>query len=406
VPDIEHRYLRSAIEFAVAIAEAGQRLRPPLAYPTALRPFLKQPRIPASALGKLRRAIEADDEFRTRLSAGALPELVDPIGIEWLRREDGWEARVAELIVASQEAEEQAGAEAALRRAERRREAAEQVAIRTRADLIQAQARVDELTKSLQAHREQATAATADLAALRAELTDARAAARHANDRAEAARRRVDGLADERDEAVRRAELAEAQRDALLAERVERAGVRIDAGRVGELGELARSARTLADRLGGLVEVRPGPRRPLALPGGVAGDSPKATEFLLRAPGALVLVDGYNVAKLAWPDEQLAVQRQRFLDVVDDVARRFGSEIAVIFDGADIVGGHSQRRRLARVTYSPAGESADDVIRAEVESAPAGRPVVVVTNDQAVRRDVAKDGANVVRSDSFLAVAR
>ena len=92
MPDIEHRYLRSAIEFAVAIADAGQRLRPPLAYPSALKPFLKQPRIPASQLGKLRRAIEADGEFRTRLSAGALPELVDPIGIEWLRREDGWEA--------------------------------------------------------------------------------------------------------------------------------------------------------------------------------------------------------------------------------------------------------------------------------------------------------------------------
>jgi YacP-like NYN domain len=406
VSDIEHRYLRSAIEFAVAIADAGQRLRPPLAFPSALKPFLKQPRIPGSALGKLRRAIEADGEFRTRLSAGALPELVDPIGIEWLRREDGWDARVAELIAAAQEAEEQAGAEAALRRAERRREAAEQVAIRTRAELIQAQARVDELAKSLQAHRDEAAAATADGAALRGELAEARAAARHANDRAEAARRRVDDVAGERDEAVRRAELAETQRDALLAERSERAGVRIDASRVGELGELARSARTLADRLGDLVEVRAGRRRPVALPGGVGGDSPKATEHLLRASGALVLVDGYNVAKLAWPDEELAVQRQRCLDVVDDIARRFGSEIAVVFDGADVVGSHSERRRLARVTYSPAGESADDVIRAEVETAPAGRPVVVVTNDQAVRRDVAKNGANLIRSESFLALAR
>jgi hypothetical protein len=406
VPDIEHRYLRSAIEFAVAIADAGQRLRPPLAFPSALKPFLKQPRIPGSALGKLRRAIEADGEFRTRLSAGALPELVDPIGIEWLRREDGWDARVAELIAAAQEAEEQAGAEAALRRAERRREAAEQVAIRTRAELIQAQVRVDELAKSLQAHRDQAAAATADGAALRGELAEARAAARHANDRAEAARRRVDDVAGERDEAVRRAELAETQRDALLAERSERAGVRIDAARVGELGELARSARTLADRLGDLVEVRAGRRRPVALPGGVGVDSPKATEHLVRAPGALVLVDGYNVAKLAWPDEELALQRQRCLDVVDDVARRFGSEIAVVFDGADVVGSHSDRRRLARVTYSSAGESADDVIRAEVETTPAGRPVVVVTNDHAVRRDVAKNGANLIRSESFLALAR
>jgi hypothetical protein len=404
--EIEHRYLRSAIEFAVAIADAGQRLRPPLAYPSALKPFLKQPRIPASQLGKLRRAIEADGEFRARLSAGALPELVDPIGIAWLRREDGWEARVAELIAAAQEAEEQAGAEAALRRAERRREAAEQVAIRTRAELIQAQARVDDLTKLVETYRQQADGTAAEAKTVRDQLTAARNAARHADDRAKSARDRVAGVEGERDEAIRRAELAEGQRDALLAERVERVGVQIDAGRVGELGELARSARTLADRLGGLVEVRPGRRRPLTLPGGVPGDSPKATEFLLRAPAALVLVDGYNVAKLAWPDEDLAGQRQRLLDIVDDVARRFGSEIAVVFDGADVVGSHSKRRRLVRVTYSPAGESADDVIRSEVASTLPSRPVVVVTNDQAVRRDVAKDGANVVRSDSFLAIAR
>ena len=81
----------AAIEFAVAIADAGQRLRPPLPYPSTLKPFLKQPRIPASALGKLRRAIEADGAFRSHLSAGALPELVDPIGIEWLRRDADWE---------------------------------------------------------------------------------------------------------------------------------------------------------------------------------------------------------------------------------------------------------------------------------------------------------------------------
>jgi YacP-like NYN domain len=404
--EIEHRYLRSAIEFAVAVADAGQRHRPPLAYPSALKPFLRQPRIPASALGKLRRAIEADGEFRTRLSAGALPELVDPIGIEWLRREDGWEARVAELIAEQQEAEEQADAEAALRRAERRREAAEQGAIRTRVELIQAHARIDELTKAVETYRQQADRTAAEVKTVRDELTAARNAARHADDRAKSSRDRLVSVEAERDEAVRRAELAEAQRDALLAERAERAGVRIEAGRVVELGQLARTARVLADRLGGLVEVRAGRRRPLVLPGGVAGDSPRAAEFLLRAPGAVVLVDGYNVAKLGWPDEELAVQRQRLLDVVDDVARRYGSEIAVVFDGADVVGSHSERRRLARVTYSPAGSSADDVIRSEVESTPPGRPVVVVTNDQAVRRDVAKDGANLIRSESFLAVAR
>ena len=341
------------------------------------------------------------------MSAGALPELVDPIGIEWLRREDGWEARVAELIAATEEAEEQAGAEAALRRAERRREAAEQVAIRTRAELIQAQARVDELTKLVETYRQQADGTAAEARTVRDELAEARNAARHADDRAKSARDRVAAVEGERDEAIRRAELAEGQRDALLAERAERAGVRIDAGRVGELGELARSARTLADRLGGLVEVRPGRRRPLALPGGVAGDSPKATEFLLRAPGALVLVDGYNVAKLAWPDDgarrpaatpprrrrrRRPPVRQRDRRGLRRRRRRRQPLQSAAAGAGDVLAGGGERRRR-------------DQGRGRVDACRPG-PVVVVTNDQAVRRDVARDGANLIRSEGFLTVAR
>jgi predicted RNA-binding protein with PIN domain len=404
---LDPRYLRSGIEFAVLIADAGQRLRPPMAYPQVLRPFLKQARIPSSALGKLRRAIEADETFRTRVAAAATAELVEPIGLEWLRREDGWQDRVAELIAAEQEAEEQASAEAALRRAERRRQAAEEVAVRTRAELSQLQSRVEQLTGLERELRQQVQDSDAETAALRAELTNARMAVRHANDRAEAASRRVERVEAERVAEAERAAAAEAQRDQLLAERVERAGARIAPGRVGDLAGLAKSARALADALGGIVDVPPATRRKaLALPGGVRGDSPQATEYLLRAAGALVVVDGYNVAKLAWPAEDLRVQRERCLDVVDRVARRFGTEIAVVFDGADVVGAHTRKRRLARVAYSPAGVEADDVIRDEVGAAPADRPVVVVTNDQAVRRDVAAAGANVVSSDSFMAAAR
>src|SRR4029450_10310806 len=98
---------------------------------------------------------------------------------------------------------------------------------------------------------------------------------------------------------------------------------------------LARSARGLADRLSSLIEVGTTGRVALALPGGVARDSLKATEHLLRAPGALVLVDGYNVAKLAWPDDDLEHQRIRCLDLVDDIARPFGGDITVGFGGGE-----------------------------------------------------------------------
>ena len=151
IGSLEHRYLRSAIEFAVAIAEEGQRRRPPIAYPAALKPYFRQPRIPGGALGPLRRAIEADPDFRRRIAVGALPELVDPIGIEWLRREEGWEGRIAELVAAADDAAARSTDTSALRRAERRREAAEQAAIRTRAELVQLAARVEELGRQRRA---------------------------------------------------------------------------------------------------------------------------------------------------------------------------------------------------------------------------------------------------------------
>ncbi len=182
--------------------------------------------------------------------------------------------------------------------------------------------------------------------------------------------------------------------------------VGVGATEIVEVRALAGVARALADRLHGLVDVTAAPRRAVALPGGVAHSARASAEFLLRVPRMLVLVDGYNVAKLGWSTLELADQRERILDATDDVARRFGTEIAVVFDGSDVVGGHARRRRLVRVRYSPAGVLADDVIRDEVAALDPSRPVVVVTNDKAVRRDVVAHGANAVSSEAFLDVAR
>ena len=62
-----------------------------------------------------------------------------------------------------------------------------------------------------------------------------------------------------------------------------------------------------------------------------------AGEYLLRS-GASILVDGYNVAKLMWPNLDLEGQRVVLLDAIENLTRRFGSDITVVFDGADVVG--------------------------------------------------------------------
>jgi len=404
-PTLEHRFLRSALEFVVSITAAGQKQRPPLAFPSGLKPFLRQPRLATGDLGRVRRMIEADAEFRTRLAAGAVPELVDPIGIEWLCRADGWEQRVVELIERQESAATAADAEQVVRRAEKRREAAEQVAARTRAELIVLAERLAERERELADVRRRTGRGAVDLEALRGELVEARQVARHAADRADAHQRRLADVEAERDAARQAATAAERQRDELLSARAERAGVDVGAAQMVELRTLASSARTVAEGLAGLVAVPGRARQAASLPGGVARDSRRAAQHLITLPLVAVLIDGYNVAKLTWPELSLADQRDRLLDAVDALARRHGSEMAVVFDGADVVGAHSSQRRLARVRYSPAGVTADDVIRTEVAALDRARPVVVVTNDTAIRRDVAAAGANIVSSTAFADLA-
>ena len=436
VPDTS---LRSALEFAVGIAAAGQKLRPPLAIPAGFKPYLKFNRLDRAALHAVRRAMTADDEFRNRIAGVATAELVDEIGIAWLQRADDWHDRVRMLHAAAREAAEEANTEVALRKAERRREAAENVAARANAELI---GHNDTLARE-QLRREKAeqaaAAASTELGSLRNEITGLR--------------REVDKLrqklATETDRTLRseqalaelREQLAavEAMRDQILAERVSSVGppslvpdltespeaaVAVQSNRIaaralqqaaGATRDLANALATAADALGTPPTTAPKSeraarsprapqRKPIAIPGGVYGDSLAAATHVLRTAQAVVIVDGYNVAKLAWPNFELSDQRQMCIDLLEDVARRYGTEIHVVFDGADVVGG-SAGRRLIRVQFSPAGVIADDVIRAEVQALPASTPVVVVTNDQAIVADVRADGANVVSSDMLLAIA-
>jgi len=107
-----------------------------------------------------------------------------------------------------------------------------------------------------------------------------------------------------------------------------------------------------------------------------------------------------------WDGFALEVQRERLIATAEDVARRWGTDITVVFDGADVPGARAPMRRLVRVVFSPAGLIADDVLRAEVDTLAHTQPVLVVTNDQAVLHDVRAAGANTISSDQFLAVAR
>ena len=120
-PPIDHRHLRSALEYAIAIAREGRKFKPPMKSPKALDKYLKVARLPTTSLAAIRRTLEADEAFRTRIAVGALPELVDPIGRLWLERPIGWEQEIERLV--AEAAAEAAAIDAAneLKHAEKRR---------------------------------------------------------------------------------------------------------------------------------------------------------------------------------------------------------------------------------------------------------------------------------------------
>ena len=159
----------------------------------------------------------------------------------------------------------------------------------------------------------------------------------------------------------------------------------------------------------GRRRARGGPKPlPVPLPPGIFDDSVEAADHLVRVPGVAVLVDGYNVSKLGWPDQPIAEQRRRLVDALSEMSARTGAEVAVVFDGADTVWSPQvpSTGRRVRVLFSPPGVEADDVVIARAAELRPFRPVVVASSDNRVRAGSSGAGANVISSPQLLAVVR
>ncbi len=208
-----------------------------------------------------------------------------------------------------------------------------------------------------------------------------------------------------------RARVDELERDLSVSRRANRA----------QRGEGTLRARLLLDTL---LDTAQGLRRELALPtvpgtpadtvaadvaeagsrtptshGSLAVDDPVLLDELLNLPRTHMIVDGYNVTKNAWPESSLEIQRDRLMSGVAPLVARSGAEVTVVFDAGERAERPLVNRpRGVRVLFSPVGVIADDVIRQLVAAEPRGRPVVVVSSDQELVRDVLNAGARAVAS--------
>ncbi len=366
--------------------------------------------------------LETDADFRGRLATqvrlrvpelaraleeGTTPAAADPVelaAVAYLMRPEGW----VEVVERSADV---AGVE---RDAAASREVAQQVE-RLRRQLDDAH---DELRTLRERNRDQMTALKAENSDLRHKLGDARARVKRAESAAESAATQADEVVAQATASSTVAEselrrlrtrVEELEQELTVARRTERA----------EKGGATLRARLLLDTL---LETAQGLRRELALPpvdgspadaveadvaeqgartpsshGSLAKDDPALLDQLLALPRVHLVVDGYNVTKNAWPESSLEIQRDRLLSGLAPLAARTSAEVTVVFDAADRVERPLVKKpRGVRVLYSPYGVIADDVIRDLVAAEPTGRPLVVVTSDQAVARDVRRGGARVV----------
>jgi len=463
LPVDDVRLIRPALVHAVAVARAGMAADPPEQPPDGLRKVLRFRRLQTAALETVRRVLDADEDFRSRVIGEVNEDELGRHSWVWLTRPEGWLEELTTLTAAggTADAEEASIDERDVARLRRALTGAEDAARRHEATAKRAQ----------DADRR-----------LRTELGEARTSRREADRAAAAARREAERSKGERDAALRRAQtfasdlgrvraeldvvrtaLHEAESELALERTVLRShtGRSDDTARVAGRGgradpELATAAapvpadrpedvRGLADRIDAAVataaalsdalvemagdlsalgagaqesmrarrdpqppDATPGGRHgrartPAAMPPGVWDDTPEAAAHLVRLRGAVVLVDGYNVARTAWLGLTPEEERRRLIAALEELHARTAAEITVVFDGVQEGGpwpGHGSR--TVRVRFTAEGVSADDVVTELVDRFPVQQPVVVVSSDREVADGARARGANTVSSRQFL----
>lgn len=450
--DAEEQVVRTALEAALDVAEAGLNEKPPRPPPRGLKSVLGFHKRPSAALSTVRRVLDRDDEFRALIL-----ERVDTnrlsVGAEaFLRRDEGWRDVVGHAVQTLEDAE-----------ADDRDRAAKRATVER---VVELEARVDEL----EAAKTTALAELKRLEGVEARLETAGSRLvelETSNDELKGQRRRaVRELTEERrrlaDRTVEVRELsatltrlrsdvatlasggepsaaAVGERDSRLAEAQARAeaaeaAVAVTGREVellaGELAELSTrlnqvggsntaasdpsptftgSSATAGSRLSDTAGSRPSTqrevrrsaggavrRRPVRVGRGLREGTSAATQALLETPGLVLWVDGYNVTMALWGDLDLTAQRSALIRALSGVATIRGTDIRVVFDG-DTGGAPAVTAPLrVRVQFTQADVEADDDIIEAVATTDASTPVAVMSADRRVRDGVAALGANLL----------
>jgi predicted RNA-binding protein with PIN domain len=437
---VELALLTPLCELTIVIAQAGQRLTPPLTIPPSLKPFLRfTHKLPMPGLRVVRRIIDSEPDWRARVASAATEALIGEAGMIYVRRPDGWAESFERLVNERSLLADSDGLDKTLRHLERRLAVTEERVralttelSETRRDAEErvAHARVEGLASAsaLKQERERCVVMERDL--------ESAIGARKTADRT------VESLRHENDGLREHLALASAEIAALTGRVSELAATPVKhvdvTGVVDAMGhalghaqqELARLKSALTPletertapkgptpskekRRANQRVLNPSIREPMILPGGLRGDSPEAALYLVKTRGSVVMVDGYNLAKTMWPRGAggASTLRERLIANLEGIASRTRRPFTVVFDGTSIDSESSPARIIApqsqiTVVYSPAAKEADVVITEMLAGLPVSQSVVVISSDRRVQRLVESMGANVVSSAQFVAAFR
>ncbi|MGP3921598.1 NYN domain-containing protein [Streptomyces sp. 8N616] len=359
------------------------------------------------------RVREAQPELAEALDAGSPPAAADPLDVAaaaYVLRPVGWVKLVAAAGEEAQRAQAERAEEDAARELQRlraelaeARSAARGETERMRTELEAARKEADRLHRKLRSAENDVRRGEAALRKAAAQLDAVRDAAAAEKGAAETEARRL------------RARLAETEAALEASRRAAREGRSVEDMRVRLLLDTVLDAaqglrRELAlppasMRPADTVEaVEPGRMTPKDIASRALSETdPALLDQLLALPQAHLVVDGYNVTKTGYPTMPLEKQRLRLLGGLAVLAAQTGAEMTCVFDGAELAAPVLLAPpRGVRVLFSKPGQTADELIRRLVRAEPPGRPVVVVSTDREVADGVARAGARPVASALLL----
>ena len=431
--------LRPVVERTLAMVRAEAKAKPSRPAPLPISRLLRFRQLPPIGIDTVVVALESDPDLRARVQATTTEREVGRVGWLWLARPDGWDTELRGALgdlaaddgapsidtVGSdaQLKRRLAGAERAVARSRESVTRLETDNVRLREEVVALRAERDALAGSARAMKADTDHASTERVRAVGDLKRIEKLLARRDEERRALQQRVDELQAASAQSRPTSAVASIAGPAVsntalaaLADRIERAlgdaAIDLDALRV-EVG-LTTPAPVPAEEVPVVAPARAAkpapapPRRARRMPRGLVDDTVEGAAWLLTER-PMLLVDGYNVSMTAWPDADIAAQRQRLVRLLADLAARSpGLGVEVVFDGDTVEGTPTAlpARTGVNVRFTPPDVEADDELLAMIGRFPVARAVVVASTDRRVRDGARRRGANVMSAHQLLAVAR